>query len=95
MSLRNECLSGFYNHPDLEPSKELTAVHHHGVLILVQGLSKVMIITSVTEKTCLGNPLVVLLMRKKRVRNGSLSNLESIFHWRTLALACQKTKWKL
>lgn len=46
------------------------------------------------EKTCLGNPLVVLLMRMNRVRNGNLIKLESIFSWRTLALDCQETKWK-
>lgn len=53
-----------------------------------------MIITSVREKTCLGNPLVVLLMRMNRVRNRNLIKLESIFSWRTLALDCQETKWK-
>lgn len=53
-----------------------------------------MVITSVTEKTCLGNPLVVLLMWMNRVRDGNLIKLESIFSWRTLALYCQETKWK-
>lgn len=65
MSLRNECLSGFYNHPDLEPSKELTAADHHAVLILVQGLSKVMIITSVTEKNLSWQPISSLVDEKE------------------------------
>lgn len=42
----------------------------------------------------LGNPLVVLLMRMNRVKRGNLIKLESIFSQRTLALDCQKIKWK-
>ena len=84
MQLRNKCLRGVYSHLDLQPSRGLVALEHHEALILVQSLSQVMVIISLTEKTDLGSPVVVLLMRMNRVRIGDLIKLKVFLvgeHW--------------